>query len=154
LFVTTSAMRHEVASRLMPGVDVWDAVEVEFQVPILLLSVSPASSSQDGLVRRTFLGKPHHLAQFRTSSELQLSSVALFSPSHLNGTGAWQLDRLSEVWECLDPSDGSRAWLFVLADGRRLTDSLQHTVAENLVREMCRYSESGELESSCAGAPS
>jgi len=134
-------MRLELASRLMPGVDVWDAVEVELQVPILLMTIRSTGNSSDGLASRTFFGKPHHLADFGFSSDVQLLSVDLFSPPHLNGTGAWRLGRVSEVWQCRERTDGGTAWLFVLTEGGQISDSLRCSMPEDLLRDRCVYSE-------------
>lgn len=136
MFVTTQAMRLELASCLVPGVEVWDAVEVELAIPILLLTATAGDA--DTVISRTFLAKPHHIASLGAETDVCLSRVDLFSPAHLNGTGAWRLDALSEIWECREP-DGVLSWLFVLADGQHLSDSLHRLPAASLVRVRCVY---------------
>jgi hypothetical protein len=142
VFVTTQAMRLELASRLVPGVDVWDAIEVELAVPFLLLVASIGDPNSGTVISRTFLAKPHHIADLDTSSDLHLSRVHLFSPPHLNEAGAWRLDPVSEVWECREPTDSALSWLFVLADGRLLADSMQHSPATDLLRHRRVYKQS------------
>jgi hypothetical protein len=142
-------MRLELASRLT-GVDVWDAVEVELQVPILLITTRTTGNASDGLANRTFFGKPHHLVDFEISSDIQILTVDLFSPPHLNATGAWRLDRVSEVWECCERSDRTVAWLFILADGAQISDSLQCSKPRDLLRTRRVYSELSHSERAIA----
>lgn len=138
MFVTTQAMRLEMASCLVPGVEVWDAVEVELAIPILLLTTTDGNGDTDAVISRTFFAKPHHIANLGAEADVCLSRVDLFSPAHLNGTGAWRLDALSEIWECREP-DGALSWLFVLDDGQQLSDSLHRLPTADLVRLRCVY---------------
>lgn len=138
MFVTTQAMRLELASCLLPGVDVWDAVEVELAIPILLLTTNHSQGKSEAAVCRTYFAKPHHIADLGDDCDVTLSTVDLLSPAHLNGTGAWRLDPLAEIWECREP-DGALSWLFVLSDGRQLSDSLERLPVSHLVRVRCVY---------------
>jgi hypothetical protein len=138
LFVTTQAMRLELASRLVPGVDVWDAVEVELAVPIIFL-IAKSRPASDVVESRIFFVRPHRLAGLRSWADFRVSSVDLLSPPHLNGTGAWRFDPVCEVWECCESTDGAQAWVYVLADGRQLSDSLRHSPAAKLRRRTCVY---------------
>ena len=87
------------------------------------------------------LAKAHHLGGLGGASDVRLSSVDLFSPPSVNGSGGWRLDPVSEVWECREASDGALAWLFVLTDGRQLSDSVQRSVAADLIRSRCLYNQ-------------
>lgn len=136
--MTTDAMRLELASRLVPGVEVWDAVEVELAVPFLLVIAEEITSTGDAVISRTFFAKSHHLASL-DGSDVRLSRVDLFSPPGLDRATGWKLDLVSEVWECHEPLGGGLAWLFVLADGRHLSDSRQETSPRDLVRTRCLY---------------
>lgn len=139
MFVTTESMRLDAVSRLIPGIDVWDAVEVELAVPMLLLVGAEAPPSPDAMINRTFLARAHHLANLGGESKVCLSSVDLFSPPSVNGSDGWRLDPVTEVWKCREASDGAWAWLFVLADGRQLSDSVHRSVAADLIRHKCLY---------------
>jgi hypothetical protein len=132
-------MRLELASRLIPGMEVWDAVEVELAVPFILLIAQTVSPEIDVVETRTFFAKPHHLASLSDSADVRFSCVEVFSPPHLNGTAVWQLDPVSELWECREVVDGAVAWLYVLADGRLLSDSPRHSPGSDLVRHSRIY---------------
>lgn len=138
MFVTTEAMRLKLASRLVPGVEVWDAVEIELAVPFLLVMTEEATSSPDAVINRTFLAKPYHLVSLAGASGSRISSVDFFSPPGLNQSGAWKLDPVAEVWECHAPGD-ALAWLYVLRDGRQFADSVRHSEPAELVRVRCSY---------------
>lgn len=98
----------------------WNWVEFSINTPMYLAS---ADFTEDGLtLGRTFIfGNLRDLFGFLENpcAEYSNFAVSLLSPGFLNGTSAYQLGVLKEIW--IEPSSDSQ--LFVLDDGKNLSHS-------------------------------
>lgn len=132
MFVTTPAMRLHLPSQFFTDIDVWDLVELELQIPVLLVKLSEDPVRGGPNVSRTFFAKPTHLREFLQTSGVRVESVDLLSPPRMNETVRWALNPLAELWHCLEPSVQQFAWLYRIADGREYSDSALGTEPQSL----------------------
>lgn len=123
------------------GERLWAYVRTRLHVPWLHV-VYGLTHEEDGesyTLRETlFLSEAEQLEQLRQQPRLSLVSVDLMSPGHLNGTGRWQLEPLAEIWEGTVPqTESQRAYVYVLADGRRYADAALDTPEGELRNKRC-----------------
>jgi len=86
-------------------------------------------------VHMLFISRLDHLLQVVNESSINIISIDLVTPDHMNEQGGWKMDPLSEVWEAIEPetSHFQQAHIFVLADGSRYVDSALQTNEEHLL---------------------
>lgn len=146
MFATNPALRLEIPSALL-NLDVWDSLEFVMLEPVLVVTTS--QRTEDGIhASRTFLAKARHLESMRRSRKLRVKTVDLISPSRVNGSGGWKLDRLKEVWKCRDVAETQTCWLFSTESGSEFSDSLHGCPPSALVRELCVFSVTGQRKRS------
>lgn len=139
MFVTTAAMRSMLVSSVFSDAEVWELVEVELAVPLVLITVTNPVEEIDIPVgvRRTFLGMARHLKDFFGSA--QVVRADLFMPAHLNGTTGWSLEQLDEVWRCTEPGSQRSAWVYRVRGDQEYADSALGTRAELLSKTECIF---------------
>ena len=132
MFVTTPAMRLLLPSQFSTDFEVWDLVELELQIPILVVKLSGDSVCAEPKLSRTFFAKPSHLQDFLTTAGANVEAVDLLVPSHMNETDGWFLNPLSELWRCMEPAIDQFVWLYRTADGREYSGSALGTAPQLL----------------------
>lgn len=139
MFVTTSAMRMQLASALFTDVDVWGMVELELQIPLLLIGIADARDGSTPKITRTFFAQPTHLERF-IAAGTQVGSVDLLSPARMNGNGRWTLEPLQKLWKCAEPTGNRCEWLYQVRDGREYCQSALGTAPDALHKRDCVFS--------------
>lgn len=139
MFVTNPAMRMQLASALFPDVDVWDSVELELQIPMLLIGVEAEPGSPAPKIAQTFFAQPRHLEQFLAAGT-PVGFVELLSPAHMNGNDRWTLEPLQKLWRCVEPSGDQFEWLYEVRDGREYCQSAFGTAPGALRKHDCVFS--------------
>jgi hypothetical protein len=92
------------------GLTHWRAAELALHRPWFLVSISHPDSTEDDSFRvnRTMLmssiSDVEALTQPDASTKLQLDSVYIVTPGHLNGSSQWRMDPLKAVWKAEEPS--------------------------------------------------
>lgn len=140
-------MRTPLASALFTDVDVWDLVELELQIPMLVIGVK---AGLDAKVARTFFAQPRHLEQLLAAGT-PIGSVDLLSPAHMNGADRWMLEPLVKLWRCVEPSVEQFEWLYQVRDGREYCQSVLGTAPCALRKRDCVFSNPGlQSQTACS----
>lgn len=87
--------------------------------------------------------------------QCQVTHASLLSPGHVNRTGRWHLDPLSELWRCeatLPGGQTCQGWVHLLADGRELLDCAGLDEMFEFRRTSCVYSSKAHQATSLASA--
>ena len=125
---------------MLPDLQVWDLMELELAIPILVVTMSQGRRNSRAHDRRTFFAKARHLEQFLGVDKATVDRVDLFTPSHMNGADSWRLEPLLELWRCVEPAQTEMtSWLFKVASSVYV-DSCLGTDPRLLQRESCVYS--------------
>ncbi|MBI3440969.1 MAG: hypothetical protein HY052_04075 [Proteobacteria bacterium] len=125
-----------------PGVRAWSYAVCRLFVPWLhvLRSVTYQAGEDDDetytLHETLFLTEVEQLLQLQQNPQAKIVAVDLMSPGPLNGTNRWKLEPLAEIWEGLVPqTHGQRAFIYVLADGKRYVDAALDTPESELLNK-------------------
>lgn len=133
-------MRLQLASALFADVDVWDLVELELQIPMLVIGVKAGQGGPTSEVAQTFFAQPKHLEQLLASGAA-ICSVDLLSPAHMNGRDRWALEPLTTLWRCVEPSVDQFEWLYQVRGGREYCQSAFGTAPRALRKRDCVFSD-------------
>jgi hypothetical protein len=68
-----------------------------------------------------------------------VQEVQLISPSWLNGTDRWKMERLAELWQCSDRTQVGRANIFVMEDGSRYSEASVKLTSEEPGEMVLRF---------------
>jgi hypothetical protein len=146
MFVTNSSMRLKFSSSEFPDLQVWDLMELELSIPILLVSIARAAGRSSSKELRTFFAKPHHIENFISLPDHRVHDLALFSPGHMNGSAGWKLEPLHELWRCRERQhDLMECWLFNVP-GASYTDSCFGSDPQALDLQSLVYRSAGHAE--------
>ena len=126
------------------GLTRWKATELALQRSWFLVSVSQPDSIDDSdsfRVSRTMLvsniADVEGLAQMEVTNQLQLDSVLIVTPGHINGTDRWKMEPLRTAWRAEEPSaPGQMAEIYETADGVTYVDSMLATPAKRLRKKV------------------
>ncbi|MHB1493898.1 MAG: hypothetical protein ACYCUY_00385 [Acidithiobacillus sp.] len=97
------------------GERIWGWVEMALNIPYFLATVLLTEESDLTMERNLVLSDVRAIVELADASDedCQLVRVGLLSPGYMNGTGAYQLNQLEEIWQ--EPDSGGHR--FVLANG-------------------------------------
>lgn len=124
MFQTASYSRHPVMS-VLAG----DEMHVWSQVSLILnrawfystYEVHTPDSSMIDTILLSSINQVIELLQ-KNGSEITVRQLMLVSPNYLNHTKSWQMEPLSEIWECQIGTEQCISYTYVLADGRHYSD--------------------------------
>lgn len=123
------------------GERLWAYVRTRLHVPWLHV-VYAQTHVEDGesytLREMAFLSEARQLELLQLTPGVRLIAVDLMTPGHMNGSGRWQLEPLSEIWQGTVPKmEGHVAHVYVLKDGRRYVDAAFDTSEDELLDKHC-----------------
>ena len=132
MFHTYPEAERPFPSPLAPeGARAWDWVEFGLNLPYYLMEIALGSSSES-VITHIATGNLEMVTQgFRHEpGQARLLSVSLISPSHVNGSVGYQLDRIAKIFS---PNRNlSKKLLFVLEDSRVLRFCLNNEMDEEM----------------------
>lgn len=71
------------------------------------------------------------------ANQLQLDSVFIVTPGHVNGTNQWRMEPLRNVWRAEEPSEpGQMAEIYETAEGVTYVDSMLATPAKRFGKKV------------------
>ena len=76
--------------------------------------------------------------------DLRLIDVRLVSPSRINGSTDWKMERLVEVWQGDEPASGRPAWVFIVEGGKRYVQAERASPEASLINLVQIYGASGQ----------
>lgn len=112
----------------------WSYVKLPLFVPYFQLVCGTSSESICAL-QTLFVPSVDQVLEIHRDPDIDVTSVQLVSPGHLNGTGSWQIDALDSVYQKVEsgPEGFVRtAFLYELADGSHYLDSRSADVEHDL----------------------
>ena len=143
MFVTYEEHKTPFSGIFGDGEMHWRAAELALQRLWFLVSVSDFESldSRDSFrASRTMLlsriADVEELAELESASHLQLESVFIVTPGHVNGTNRWKMEPLRASWKADEPSAPDLlADIYETAEGATYVDSVLGTSAKKLTRK-------------------
>ncbi|MDP2451815.1 hypothetical protein [Polaromonas sp.] len=79
------------------------------------------------------------LAQMEaTTNQLQLDSVMIVTPGHVNGTNRWKMEPLRAVWRAEEPSAPAQVDVYETAGGVMYVDSVLDIPSKQLRKKILR----------------
>ena len=86
------------------------------------------------------LGKVEQLQQAVQEQDIEIHEVNIVLPSHMSGKKIWTMEPLAEVWQGTEPgTEGQPAYIYVIGDGTRYTDSALNTKEADLLNKELIY---------------
>ena len=90
-----------------------------------------------------FLSRVEQLQQAVQEQDIEIQEVNIVLPGHMSGKDMWTMEPLAEVWQGIEPeAEGQRAYIYVIGDGTRHTDSGLNTNEADLLNKELIYSAS------------
>lgn len=123
------------------GERLWAYVRTRLHVPWLHV-VYGQTHVEDGetytLRETVFLSEPEQMESLQQTPDLRIIAVDLMTPGHMNGSGRWQLEPLSEIWQGTVPNmEGHVAHVYVLKDRRRYVEQAFDATEDELLDKRC-----------------
>lgn len=122
MFVTTDGMRCEVLPAGWGGAHVWSAVELEVLAPVLLVTLRDTTEGHQASLRRVFFVVARQFEQLIAGPSVDVQTVNLLSPPHVNQSSGWSLEPLRELWKYSDASGNQNGWVYTVEGGRTYSD--------------------------------
>lgn len=131
MFVTYEEHRAPFLNLFGDDLTHWKTAELAFHRLWFLVSLSqfepPIDGDSFGLNRTMLISKiadVEELAQMEaTTNQLQLDSVMIVTPGHVNGTNRWKMEPLRAVWRAEEPSAPGQVDVYETAEGVMYVDS-------------------------------
>lgn len=101
----------------------WSYVRLPLFTPYFMIVCSESNSESS---QTLFLQTIRQLAQVLSDTSIEMNTVQLVSPGHMNGTGAWQIDVLERVFQGLEVNEKDHkqyAYVYAVASGGRYLES-------------------------------
>lgn len=147
MFITRDAFRSPMAALFCePGDTGWKAAELALQHTWFLVYFEQLDTSEeDGFA----CGRTMLFTDFRSVEQLinmgpedgiNLKSVHILTPGHVNGTDSWKMDRLSAVWLGKEPtSEYIPMDVFETISGEKYSASFAGLTADELQIESLKF---------------
>jgi len=103
----------------------WSYVKLPLFVPYFHL-VCGSLREPKGSLQTFFIPTIDQVLTILRDPSIDVPSVQLVSPGHMNGTGSWRIDELSTVYRGIESQSADftqYAFLYVVADGSRYLES-------------------------------
>lgn len=148
MFITNQAFKSPISQLLgNPDEQYWAAAELALCHPWFLVTFrhTQETDATDTLeITRTILlsnvTDVEHWAHQEQGGSMQLESVLLVSPGHLNGTDGWRMEPLSAVWTAEEPSTGGQMVdIYETRAGVKYVHSMLGTQIGELHNETLRF---------------
>lgn len=131
---------HELAeirypSKLLePGEKIWSYIQRRLHTPWFHVTYEFTYSEGAEYRRIVFITEVNHLLEIK-NWVVRIISIDLVSPGYLNNSDHWKMEPLKEIWQGIDPGtkNKQKAYVFVLKDNSRYTDSALDTTEEKLL---------------------
>lgn len=122
----------------------WSYVKLPLFVPYFQL-VCCTSCESTSTLQTLFVHSVDQVLEIYRNPDIDVTSVQLVSPGHLNGTGSWQIDALGAVYQKVESGPEGfirNAILYEVADGSRYLDSCSADVEYDLseFEVICNFS--------------
>lgn len=124
----------------------WAAAELALCLPwfVVTLRQDETVDGEAAVITRTMLlsevNDIERLVSQDADGPLQVESVLLVTPGHLNGTQGWKMESLNAVWVAEDPLDaGQVVEIFETKTGVKYSRSMLETPIEELRNETLRF---------------
>ena len=101
MFHTFPSAELQLAADISPeGGESWRWVELGLQIPYFLVSLQVAVSDEIEIGRKLLFGNLDDVLRIaeQKDTEYKFIGVGLLSPGYMNGTGDYQLGRVSQIW--------------------------------------------------------
>lgn len=140
MFITNEAHRSPIPKIFgVDGDEFWSTVELALHHAWFILSISQRDpDDEEFAVGRTLL--LHNFEQVKqvlswsNSPKISTEYVQIVTPSHINGSQTWAMDRLKKVWSALEPDESAqKVNIFETASGCIYTDSWVRTAHDQLI---------------------
>ena len=148
MFITNNAFRSPISGILgNPDEQYWAAAELSLHQPWFLVTFRHSELIEGAdafeITRTILLSHVKDLerwAQQQSDGSLQLESVQVITPGHINGAHAWKMDSLEAVWTAEEPSvAGQAVEIYETTAGVKYAQSLLETPITELHNETLRY---------------
>ena len=144
MFVTYEEHKAPFFDLFGDGLTHWKATELALQQSWFLVSISQSDSidnSDSFRVSRTILlsniADVEGLAQMEMTKQLQLDSVFIVTPGHVNGTNRWKMEYLRAVWRAEEPSAPDQlVEIYETAEGVTYAHSMLDTPVKRLRKKV------------------
>ena len=148
MFITNNAFRSPISS-LLGNLDAqyWTAAELALCRPWFLVKFRYTQETDDTdtfeMTRTMLLSNLTDVELWALQEQggsMQLESVLLVSPGHLNGTDDWKMEPLSAIWTAEEPSTGGQIVdIYETRAGVKYVHSMLETQIEELRNETLRF---------------
>ncbi|MDO8777845.1 MAG: hypothetical protein Q7K57_55825 [Burkholderiaceae bacterium] len=117
MFLTNKAYQSRLSDYLPdPDETCWVAAQLVHNQPWFVVKIVHIDRSDDEgemRVHRTMLfsdiADVEDIMRYGTAEQLVIDAVLIVTPSYLNGTNSWKMDRLSAVWVAKEPRAPTQA---------------------------------------------
>ena len=148
MFITDNAFKSPLSGFISDQSEsYWTTVELALHDSWFIVTFrqdwSPDSDGSINIGRTLMLSdlsRIEPLIELRDGGHLELESVQMVSPAHVNGTQDWNMERLSSVWLAEEPSSpGQLAEIYETTAGTTYVSSVQSTPLEAFATKELRY---------------
>lgn len=118
----------EVVIPAMPlpdGRRIWSSINLNMHVQWLYVTYQTQNESDPELLDIVFLTETEQLVEMSSSENIKIIEVYIVSPSYVNGSNNWEMDKVKEIWKAklrIDEFD-TRGRIYILEDNREYVHS-------------------------------
>ena len=147
MFLTNKAYQSRLSDYLPdPGGTYWVAAQVVHNQPWFVVKIVHIDrSDEEGETRthRTMLfsniADVEDIMRYGAAEQLVIDAVLIVTPSYVNGTNSWKMDRLSAVWVAKEPLASTQvAQIYETSEGVSYAVSSLETPVEALLDKTLR----------------
>lgn len=140
MFITNEAHRSPILKIFgVDGDEFWKTVELALHHSWFILSIKQQDPDDEEFAAgRTLLidnfEQVKHVLGWCNSPTISTEYVQIVTPSHINGSQTWAMDRLTKVWSALEPDESAQhVNIFETTSGCTYTDSWMRTPPHQLL---------------------
>ena len=138
MFETIDSAKIHMPSECLPnGKKMWASVNLRFhqQWFQVIYKMETEDNSKDPNV--IFITDDEYIAGMMLIENCQVLEVYLISPSYVNGSNSWQMDKVKEVWKAVIPSNEfeKRGRIYILENDNKYVHSFETMNKDEFIKD-------------------
>lgn len=127
MFETHISQEYVISEDLaQENIQLWKTMQLSLIQPWLFVISTCQFQSGEKERSHMFLGHYKQLVSMAEDPDRNVGFIMLASPGHINQSGSWKFNELTEIWEGVECECEQTGVVYVLKDGSRLTNSLHN----------------------------
>ena len=118
-----------------PGEHIFEAMQIRLHIPWFYVAYFIRDNEGGTTSNMMFLVDIHQILNMYMADNIDIIEAYLVSPSYINNTGCWKMDKLKEIWGVNTELLNNLGLTYVMEDGREYAYSSSGLENENIKKE-------------------